>query len=632
MYVVRVMPIARGVFKDSLSFFSKAPVEPGTVVDVAVRGRPVTALVVESSEAKLEKSALKREGFVLKRLGTKGSRRIFSAVVLRAAAEAARASGVSVGTIIAHFSPTAVLTGGGDAPPEKERGPVMADILVVQAEAGERMSSYRNMAREAFARGRSVMLIAPTVPEAETLFELLGRGIEEQVVLMTGALGKKALMSNWRRAVADEKSLFVIATAQFLMLPRADIETLIVERESARSYVGREREALDARVMAECVAKASGARLILADFPMRVETRFRLMTHEIDEASRLQIATRDGARVRIVDVKRKPAEGGSASGGKKKPFSSISDYARDAIGREVARGGRVAVYAARRGVAPLTVCNDCGTPVTDPATGSLMTLEKSTAGNVFISHRSGAVIPAETPCRKCGGWNLVSLGIGVERVHDEIAKLFPDTPLFLLTADTAPSHAKAKTIRNRFFNTRGAIMAGTDRMIPYLEPIERSLVASADGMLSTPAWRAEDHAVHTLFALRDKTEEEMIIQTRAPDGRVIRAIASGNPTEFFEIELTERKRFGYPPFVTFIGLTWTGTEVAVAKTQKIVTGALAGWDLVGPLPARAVGKNRYLARAVVRLPEGGWPNDALSTILMDLPPDVAVAVDPDDIV
>jgi primosomal protein N' (replication factor Y) len=369
---------------------------------------------------------------------------------------------------------------------------------------------------------------------------------------------------------------------------------------------------------------------------MRVETRARLMTHEIDEAARLQVATRDGARVRIVDVKRKPSSAEATEGQRKKLFSSISDYAREAISKEVARGGRVVLYAARRGLAPLTICNDCGTSVTDRTTGAPMTLQRTTAGNVFISYRSGAIMPAKTRCATCDSWNLVSLGVGVERVYDEVAKLFPDAPIVSLTADSAPTHAKAKQIRDRFFGSAGTILVGTDRMIPYLEPVELTLVTSADGMLSSPAWRAEEHALHTLFALRDKTEGEMIIQTRDPDGRVMRAIASGNPTEFFETELNERKQFNYPPFSTFIGLTWTGTEAAVAKTQKVVVDALKDWDLVGPLPARMVGKNRYLARAVVRLPKdppaGGWPSDSLGTILASLPPDIIVTIDPDDIV
>lgn len=631
MYVVRVMPVARGVFKDSLSFFSKESVTAGTLVEVSVRGRAIPALVVGSAEAREEKSALKRESFALKRLSARGARRIFSDAGIRAARAAARHYGVGPGAVIAHFSPPAVLASGRtDAPIETGKTATVSDILVLQAEGDERLGSYRNIAREAFARGSSVMIIAATVPEAEALAEKLARGVEEQVVLMTGALPKKALLAAWQKGVEDARPLLIVATPQFLLVPRA-VETLIVERESARAYVGREREALDARIMAEEVARATGARLILADFPMRVETRVRLMAREIEEASRLQVATRDGARVRIVDVKRKKEEGE-----KKKAFSSISDYAREAISKEIARGGRVAIYAARRGIAPLTICNDCGTPVKDPTTGAPMTLQRTTAGNVFISFYSGAVIPAETPCSTCGGWNLTSLGVGVERVEGDLRKLFPDAPLFSLTADTAPTHAKALQVRRRFFDTRGALMVGTDRMVPYLEPVEKIVITSADGMLSSPAWRAEEHALHTLFALRDRTEEEMIIQSREPEGRVMRAIASGNPTEFFETELNERRQFNYPPFSTFIGLTWTGTEAAVAKVQKVVVDAMTRFDLVGPLPARMVGKNRYLARAVVRLskdpPAGGWPDDALAAVLHALPPDIIVTVDPDDIV
>lgn len=629
MYVVRVMPIARAAFKDSLSFFSKEPLEPGMVVDTVIRGRTLPALVLGSVEAREEKSSLKRQPFALKKVSGRGARRVFSGAVIRAASEAARRSGVAAGIALAHFSPPGVLASSRVVgPSEAVHGSTVSDVLALQAERDERVSFYRNATREAFARGHSVIVIAATVPEAEALAHKLSRGIEEQVILLTGRLAKRALLFGWNRAVESGGPLLVVATPQFLTLPSASVETVIVERESARGFVGREREALDARVMAEEVARALGARLILADFPVRVETRFRLVTHAIEEAARPQAAARDGVCVRVVDMKRKKDEREK----KRKPFFSISDYARDGIEKEAARGGRVVLYAARRGLAPLTVCNDCGTPVTDPATGAPMTLEKTESGNVFIAHRSGAVIPSETPCRLCGGWNLVSLGIGVERVEEDARKLFPGHTILSLTAESAPTDAKAKQIRDRFFGSAGSILIGTDRMIPYLDTVERTVVTSVDGMLSSPVWRAEEYALHTLFALRDRTEEELILQTREAGGRVVRAVSSGNPTEFFETELMERKRFGYPPFATFIGLTWTGTMPAVKKIETLVKEELAGLDLVGPLPAHAIGRERYRSRAVIRLEESRWPDEEVARRLADLPPSVAIAVDPDEIV
>jgi len=155
---------------------------------------------------------------------------------------------------------------------------------------------------------------------------------------------------------------------------------------------------------------------------------------------------------------------------------------------------------------------------------------------------------------------------------------------------------------------------------------------SIDSLLSISAWRAHEYALSTLFYIRDHTEKTLLIQTRQSESEVMRAVGTGNPTEFFRTELTDRAQFLYPPFATFIGLTWVGTEKGVAKTSALVTETLKGWDIVGPLPPRQVGKNRYLARAVIRLEKGRWPNERLLAELKTLPYEVAVTVNPDEIV
>ena len=317
----------------------------------------------------------------------------------------------------------------------------------------------------------------------------------------------------------------------------------------------------------------------------------------------------------------------------KKKFSVFTERTENTIREELKKGSRVFIYAARRGLAPLTVCNDCGAPVVDPASGAPMTLHKTEAGNVFVSFYSGAVLPANISCSSCGSWNLTSLGIGIDRVVEELALRFKESNVFVLTADTADTHAKAKKISAQFFNTSGALLVGTERALPYLtEPVELSVVASIDSLLSQTAWRAHEYALSTLFFLRDRTERTMIIQTRQSDHEVMRAIATGNPTEFIRRELHDRKTFLYPPFATFVGLTWVGTERAVQKMSDTIKELLTGWDLVGPLPARQVGKNRYLSRAVIRLEKGLWPHSRLRETLKTLPYEVAITIDPDEIV
>jgi len=641
MYVITVIPIARSSFKEHLSFFSKKSLPEGAVIEVSVRGRATPALVTAVKEAREEKMSLRDSSFTLKKVMSKTVKKLFSSKTIEALKETARYHAAGMGEIIAHFSPHTILnatTPFKEAGEPRHEGETTSDTLALQAEYEERVRMYRNLAREAFARAESVFILAPTIPEAERLYEKLHRGIDERVLVMTSASSKKSITAAWKRALEDTEPLLLIGTHSFITIPRRDIGAFVVEREGARAYVSRERGAFDARIAAEYIAKKSGARFIVADFPLRIRTQAQLHAGTVEEMVRLQTSAQSMAQVRVVDARTK--KDGELDGGsvvaltlRRKKFSVFTDTARMAIENELRRGGRVFLYASRKGLAPLTVCNDCGTPVTDPATGTPMTLHKTESGNVFLSYRSGAIVPANISCAQCGGWNLVSLGIGVERVIEEAEKLFPDTTIFSLTVDSAPTHAKAQKIQKYFFNTPGSILVGTDRALPYLEePVELSVVISIDSLLSISAWRAHEYTLATLFYLRDRAQDMLLVQTRLIENAVMKAVALGNPTDFIRDELVERKTYQYPPFATFIGLAWAGGERGVAKVTEEIKEHLKGLDVVGPLPAHQIGRNRYQARAVIRLERGGWPNDMLVRTLKALPREVAITIDPDEIV
>jgi primosomal protein N' (replication factor Y) (superfamily II helicase) len=472
------------------------------------------------------------------------------------------------------------------------------------------------------------MNIVPSLVELEALHEALRRGIEDQVVVFSSEVRKRALIDRWNAVVARTEPVLILGTPPTLSLPVHTLDTLVIERESARSYRGRDNPHIDFRRAAEYVARHSGARLILGDFPNRVETRARVEEHAADDLARPQVRPGGRARVQIIDnrpndtIKRE-----------RRSFKPLADATIAAIQSAVHTGERAVVFAARRGIAPLTVCNDCGTPISDPATGTPMVLHKTPAGNMFISHRSGALLPANTVCSVCGGWNLVTLGIGVDRVYDELKKVLPKTPLFLLTAETAKTHQAANKVRKAFYDTPGAILVGTERMLPYLtEPVAVTAVASIDSLLSLSAWRAHEHALSILMHLRERSTDTAIIETRRPETEVMKAVASGNPMDFYRAEIAERRAYGYPPFATFIGLSWYVPERTAATLRALVTQTFARTDLVGPLPPEVGERGRVLERAVIRVPEGAWPQQKLAEQLRALPHEILVTIDPDEIV
>ncbi len=625
------------MFASELSFFSRDAHEPGAIVGASIRGRTIPALVVESKDAREDRLNVRGADFTLKKLSAHSkSKQVFSQAFIAACHDTALWHGVHVGSVFALLTSQNILGDSAKLASVSEQAlskrteseNIRAEVLMLQAEKSERVSIYRNLVREAFARKSSVLILAPTIIEAETLVEELKRGIEEQVVLMTSEMPKKKLITEWNRSVESEKPLLIVAMAFGLSIPRATIDTIILERESARSWRSMARPHIDIRRAAENVARHTGTRFICADFPVRAETRYRVDIHEMEELARSQTRVLGTTEARIIDRRVKDEMKGT-----KRMFRSFSVETEELIRTEIAKGGRAAVFAARRGIAPLTVCNDCGTAVTDPETGVPMILHKRADGNVFLSHRSGAILPAEISCAECGGWNLVTLGIGVERVADELGRVFPDTKITVFTKDTAPSYRSAKKMSETFFAESGGILVGTERMLPFItEPVEAIVVASLDSILSVPLWRADEHALSILFYLRERAENSFIVETRKPESRAMKALASGNPTDFYRDEIREREEYQYPPFTVFIGLSWQGTLASVEKNRIFVAEAFKDTDLVGPLPGTQETKTLWRARAVIRVSRKEWPNEILADRLRALPPDIEVEIDPDEIV
>ena len=124
----------------------------------------------------------------------------------------------------------------------------------------------------------------------------------------------------------------------------------------------------------------------------------------------------------------------------------------------------------------------------------------------------------------------------------------------------------------------------------------------------------------------------LIIETRKPESIVMKSVESGNPGEFYRSDIEERERYAYPPFSTFVGLRAIGSRQTVEKNRLRMAEEFKDDDLVGPLPAVFEGRNEWGARAVIRVKRGAWPDEALSARLRHLPPDIEVAIDPDEIV
>ena len=67
MFIIECLPFSKGLNKESLSYFSAKSFEPGTLLKINLRGKNISALVLESRDAIEAKSEIKSADFSLKK-------------------------------------------------------------------------------------------------------------------------------------------------------------------------------------------------------------------------------------------------------------------------------------------------------------------------------------------------------------------------------------------------------------------------------------------------------------------------------------------------------------------------------------------------------------------------------------
>lgn len=641
MYVVSVAPIKRGIPIEELSYFTKEPLEPGTLVSVPLRGRSTPALVIRSIPASEAKTELKYAQFALKKLERVRATNFFRPQFVKAAATTAQYFAASTGAVIQSVFPNSLLsTKGHGVPTEQKELKRRGERFVLQAEEHERFATYKSHIREVFARGASCYFVLPTLQDIEHTHATLEKGIEEYTFTLHSGLSKKELEKRWSAILATKHPLLIIGTPLFLSVPRNDIESIIIDKESSSGYQLATRPFIDMRYYVEEFAKETGTDLIVGDLFLRVETLERKERGEFEALMRPKSRISSTAQQHLVDMRE---SGEQPATGK---IAIYSVQLVDLIEEVRKKGTHCFILGIRRGFAPMTVCGDCGTVVSCTRCSAPMVIhkklgekidEQGEVEHIFLCHRCGLEKETDITCTHCGGWRLVPLGIGIVQAEESLRHRFPDANIFRIDRDTVEKHADAKKIIEKFYQTPGSILLGTEMAIPYLtDPVATVAVLSVNSLLTIPDFRMGERVFRLLLSLREKAREHFLIQTRDADQSLFKLATDGNISEFLRTELEARKELGYAPYRTMIKFTHQGGKVEGGNVMKDIERIFSTYHPVTFPSFIGKVKGKYLMNALLRIPrddkEGGWPNQELLGLIRSLPTEVEVRVNPDSII
>lgn len=644
MYKVDALPITKSAIKDSLSYFSSVKIDEGSLIFIPVRNKEVPALVISCKPAHEDKAMLKELSYSLKKLNNPKSKNLLRKEFIEASVKTAQYNATFAGLVLSGIVPQKILDNTEEIEAVKNTEEKIKEEdatnrttdtykepYLLQANDGDRFADYKSLIRESFARKKSVFFCVPTTEDARKAGEKLEKGIEQYTFILDNSLTKKELIFLWNKSLKTDHPILVIGTGMFLSLPRIDIGTIIVEKESSRAYKMISRPYIDIRIFAEKYSKLIGARLIFGDIILRTETIKRFYDHELMEYTPLKWRSLATAPGLLVDMRKYKKED-SGEQTKEKGFRIFSDEAYEIFRNLKENNSQCFVYCARRGLSPQVVCNDCGTTVTCNRCSSPVVLHENGENNFFLCHTCGEKRSAKEVCKNCTSWNLVKLGIGIETVEKELRKNLPDVNIFRIDTDTVKNHKKAKSIATEFYKTPCSILIGTEMAILYLdEQIESTVVATIDSLFAIPDFRGNEKIMNILLKMRQLSANKFVVQTRSIDEPVFDYAIKGNIADFYRSEISEREHFAYPPFVTLVKITYQGRREEVIEEMKNLKAYLAPYSVqIFPAFIETV-KGKYVMHALIKADKKTWPDEVLVKKLQNLPPHFVVKIDPDNL-
>lgn len=632
MRVITVIPIKKGIGKDTLSYFTSENVSLGSIVKIPVRNQVSPGLVIDIKDAKEMKADIKSLSYNLKKIEKIESHKFLPEKFIIGVKNVSDYFAGSLGSTLSTLLPKVIIENSEKIQLEEKKEKkssknIYNDVVLLQADDEERYGTYRSLIREEFARGNSVYFCLPTTEDILNAKNVLEKGIENFTYIMHSNLKKEDILLSWEKLSKEEHPVLVIGTGTFIAVPRHDFGTIILEKESSRNYKGQTRPYIDTRIAMEIISRALSIRLVLGDSLLRIETIWDEKNGKYSTLSPLKFRSSSRATTEIIQMKLPEDK-------EKKTFTIISEELKKLLKENKENNDHAFLFCGRKGLYPTTVCSDCGRVVSCKVCEAPVVLytRKNSEGqnsNYFICHHCGEKRDANELCRYCNSWRLNTLGIGIDRVLNTIQEQIPNAKIFIMDSDRIKTHKQAKKIRDDFFSTPGSILLGTELALPYLnQKVENSAVVSLDSYFSIPDYQINEKVFHILLSIRHETNSKMLIQTRKEDLRIFEYASKGNLLDFWKTEIEDRKLTDYPPFKKYIKISLEGEKNSARKEMEEIKNFMEPYKMDIYDAFSPGSTKKFTVHGLLTVDRPPSEDSELLNKLKSLPQKLSIRVDP----
>ncbi len=491
---------------------------------------------------------------------------------------------------------------------------------------------YFEALAQAIRQGRQSLVLLPEIALTEPFLARFEARFGTRPVTWHSALKQSDRKRHWH-AISRGEAKVVVGARSALFLPYKDLGLIIVDEAHEVSFKQEDGVRYHARDVAVMRGLKEEIPVILASATPAIET-----LHMADNGT--------------YETVRLPARFGGAV----LPQLEALDLTQDippkgfwlaptlvrALEETIDRKEQSLLFLNRRGFAPLTLCRTCGHRIQCPNCTAWMVEHRLTKR--LACHHCGHVMPQPDKCPECESEDaLVACGPGVERICDEVQRLFPRARTAIVTSDTIWSPAKASEFVAQMEAGAIDIVVGTQLVTKGYHFPNLTLVGVVDADIGLEGGdlRAAERSFQQIAQVsgragRAEKPGHVFVQTRMPDAPVIQALVSGDRESFYTAETEGRKQAFAPPFSRLAAIIISSEDNQEAMETARLIGQTApsqeGLSVFGPAPAPlSMLRGRYRHRLLVQAHRSVELQDIVRTWLeaLEWPRAARVGVDVD---
>ena len=489
----------------------------------------------------------------------------------------------------------------------KEKLKLNKNVLFKGVTSSGKTEIYISLISRYLKSKNQILYLVPEIALTTQLVERLKVYFPKDLVVYHSGLNINQRAELWNDILKNDKPQLIIGARSAIFLPYNVLKLIIVDEEHEQSYKQFEPSPrYHARDSALILANIHNSKVLLGSATPSIGSYYNSKIS--NKLSLVELNYRYGdvplPIINLIDLSEKVRN--------RKMHGLFSDTLLEKINEVVENKKQVILFQNRRGYSPVIECNSCG--YSPKCINCDVTLTYHFSKKSLRCHYCGYNEQLSNKCYKCNSKDVLSRGFGTEQVEIELNEFFPHLKVARLDYDTTRGKSNFKKIINSFENNEYDVLIGTQMVTKGLDFKNVQLVGvmNLDSSMNFPDFRSYERCFQLVQQVsgrsgRSKDQGEVIIQAYNSNSNIISQIIDGDYEKFFNGQISDRKKFNYPPFVKLIKITFKHKDLnRVNNSSKWFFKRIFPYfkeNLLGPeFPYISRIRNKYQKNILIKIP------------------------------